>query len=276
MLLTDSNPLFKLGMRPRSVTTPVRVRSQSGTWDETSTHAENLSPNPRPTPTQTATKNAHYFSTVHIPRLRECALFFLVRSFVTNAQADPARRVAFSARRTNTEVTAAVKAPPSIRSRTWRQARKSASRPLVHGLASALSAGIKSEQLENPGAGVDQGVRTLGPEVDLAGQRPQKSARPSPRPESSLAHARGRAGHNVPPAHTETCPTSYRVSIALPRPGGTQFSSEMITVSARRGGRLAVVADAWHLEHDCSFPFFAFCSLWQTHPWFDLYTCRPF
>jgi hypothetical protein len=25
----------------------------------------------------------------------------------------------------------------------------------------------------------------------------------------------------------------------------------MITVSARRGGRLAVVADAWHLEHDC-------------------------
>ena len=76
MLLTDSNPLYKLGMRPRAVTTPVRVRSQSGTWDETSTHAENLSPNPRPTPTQTATKNAHYFSTVHIPRLRECAFFF--------------------------------------------------------------------------------------------------------------------------------------------------------------------------------------------------------
>ena len=190
-------------------------------------------------------------------------VFFFGSMFCNNTKADPARRVAFSARRTNTEVTVAVKAPPSIRSSTWRQARKSASRPLVHGLASALSAGIKSEQLENPGAGVDQGVRTLGPEVDLAGQRPQKSAGaigPTARPESPLAHARGRAGHNVPPAHIETCPTSYRVSIALPRPDGTQFSSEMITVSARRGGRLAVVADAWHLEHDCSFPFFAFCS----------------
>ena len=180
--------------------------------------------------------------------------FFLDSTFCNNAQADPAHRVAFSARRTNTEVTAAVQAPPSIRSRTWRQARKSASRPLIHGLASALSAGIKNEQLKNPGAGVDQGVRTLGLEVDLAGQRPQKSARaigPTARPESPLAHTRGRAGHNVPPAHIETCPTSYRLSIALPRPSGTQFSSEMITVSARRGGRLAVVADAWHLEHDC-------------------------
>ena len=25
----------------------------------------------------------------------------------------------------------------------------------------------------------------------------------------------------------------------------------MVTVSVRRGGRLVVVADAWHLEHDC-------------------------
>jgi hypothetical protein len=35
----------------------------------------------------------------------------------------------------------------------------------------------------------------------------------------------------------------------------------MITVSARRGGRLAVVADAWHLEHDCEYtppPLFLF------------------
>ncbi|KAH9970553.1 hypothetical protein BGW80DRAFT_1175997, partial [Lactifluus volemus] len=28
---------------------------------------------------------------------------------------------------------------------------------------------------------------------------------------------------------------------------------EMITVSARRGARLAVVADAWHLEQDCHY-----------------------
>lgn len=74
---------------------------------------------------------------------------------------------------------------------------------------------------------------------------------PAPRRESPLEHAHRRAGHNVPPANVETLPNSYRLSIALPRPGGTQFASEMITVSARRGGRLAIVADAWHLEHDC-------------------------
>lgn len=86
---------------------------------------------------------------------------------------------------------------------------------------------------------------------------------PTPaRPESPLAHARrGASPNHVPPARIETFPTGtgYRLSIALPRPGGTLLASEMITVSARRGGRLAVVADAWHLEHDCEYtpPFFA-------------------
>ncbi|KAI0311269.1 hypothetical protein OF83DRAFT_1033502, partial [Amylostereum chailletii] len=28
---------------------------------------------------------------------------------------------------------------------------------------------------------------------------------------------------------------------------------EMVTVSAKRGNRLDVVADAWHLERDCHF-----------------------
>jgi hypothetical protein len=81
------------------------------------------------------------------------------------------------------------------------------------------------------------------------------------RPESPLAHARRSASPNhVPRARIETVtyPTAngtgsecYRLSIALPRPGGALLASEMITVSVRRGGRLAVVADAWHLEHDC-------------------------
>jgi len=91
---------------------------------------------------------------------------------------------------------------------------------------------------------------------------------PTPvRPESPLALARRRANpDHVPPARVETFPTGtgYRLSIALPRPGGALLASEMITVSARRGGRLAVVADAWHLEHDCEYPtpfslFFFFC-----------------
>lgn len=77
---------------------------------------------------------------------------------------------------------------------------------------------------------------------------------PVRRPESPLALARrGASPNRVPPARVEAFPTGtgYRLSIALPRPGGALLASEMITVSARRGGRLAVVADAWHLEHDC-------------------------
>lgn len=165
----------------------------------------------------------------------------------------------FTARRMNTEVTTA-KAPHFIPSETWRRARQSACTPLIPGLAPDSSAGIKSEQPESLGP-----ARRMepSPEVDLAGRPPPRSTRvteehsshggPTPRgAESPFAHARSsRVGHNVPPAQVETLPKHYRLSIALPRPGGAQLASEMITVSARRGGRLAVVADAWHLEHDC-------------------------
>ena len=100
---------------------------------------------------------------------------------------------------------------------------------------------------------------------DSMGQAPTSGAEPaSPsratlqrfpsRPESPLAHARRGAGPNAPPAQVEKLPTKYRLSIALPRPGGVPLAPEMITVSARRGARLAVVADAWHLEHDCEYP----------------------
>lgn len=97
-------------------------------------------------------------------------------------------------------------------------------------------------------------------EEDLAKHASPRSTRaieerqrdwPAPRPKSPLEDVHRRAGHTVPPAYVETFPKCYRLSIALPRPGGTQFSSDMITVSARRGGRLAIVADAWHLERDC-------------------------
>ncbi|KAI9439744.1 hypothetical protein H4582DRAFT_1801756, partial [Lactarius indigo] len=47
--------------------------------------------------------------------------------------------------------------------------------------------------------------------------------------------------------------TTHTLSIVLPRPGGAPLAPEMVTISARRGGRLAVVADAWHLEHDCHY-----------------------
>jgi hypothetical protein len=99
MLLDVSNSLLELGVRPRAVTTPARVHGQSGTWSKTST-CENLHPDLRSMPAQTANslrgaKKNHYFSTVRIPRLREC-MSFLVRCFVTIIKAD-----SVTSRRTN-------------------------------------------------------------------------------------------------------------------------------------------------------------------------------
>ncbi|KAH9998917.1 hypothetical protein BJV77DRAFT_978028 [Russula vinacea] len=169
----------------------------------------------------------------------------------------------------STEVTTA-KTPHFIPSETWRQARQSACIPHIPGLAPDSSAGIKSEQHESL-CPARRREPLASPEVDLAGRPPPRSTRvteehpshggPTRRGAGSpFAHDRSsRVGHNVPPAQIETLPKSYRLSIALPRPGGAQLASEMITVSARRGGRLAVVADAWHLEHDCHFEWhFAF------------------
>ena len=126
---------------------------------------------------------------------------------------------------------------------------------------------MKSDQCleSDPTRGPDSdkhGASSPDSEEDLAKKLPLRGTRaieerqrdwPALRPKSPLEEVHRRAGHNVPPANVETFPKRYRLSIALPRPGGTQFSSEMITVSARRGGRLAIVADAWHLERDCQY-----------------------
>ena len=163
----------------------------------------------------------------------------------------PPRPVVLIARRMNTDVNSIA---------TWRQGRQNLSTPPIQGLPTS-SVGIKSDRCLESYPSPDPDQRGApSPEEDHSSQPPLKSTRtieerlhglPALRPESPLEHIRRRAGHNVPPANVETFPTSYRLSIALPRPGGTQFASEMITVSARRGGCLAIVADAWHLEHDC-------------------------
>jgi hypothetical protein len=147
---------------------------------------------------------------------------------------------------------------------TWRrQGRQNPSIPPIQGLVPASSVGIQSDQCleSDPSPDPDQrGAPSSEEDLATGSQPPMKSTRaieerqhgwPVPRPESPLEHVHRRAGRNVPPANVETFPKSYRLSIALPRPGGAQFASEMITVSARRGGRLAIVADAWHLERDC-------------------------
>ena len=43
----------------------------------------------------------------------------------------------------------------------------------------------------------------------------------------------------------------HTLAVALPAARALGLSPEMVTVSAKRGSRLAVVADLWHLESDC-------------------------
>ncbi|EGN98744.1 hypothetical protein SERLA73DRAFT_53840 [Serpula lacrymans var. lacrymans S7.3] len=42
---------------------------------------------------------------------------------------------------------------------------------------------------------------------------------------------------------------AYTLIVHLPR----VISPEMVTISAKKGERLDVVADAWHMEHDCHY-----------------------
>ncbi|ETW83826.1 hypothetical protein HETIRDRAFT_449455 [Heterobasidion irregulare TC 32-1] len=46
---------------------------------------------------------------------------------------------------------------------------------------------------------------------------------------------------------------THSVDIPLPCPGGRPFAPEMITISLKRGDRMDIVADAWHLEEDCHY-----------------------
>ena len=169
-----------------------------------------------------------------------------------NADSATSRHTNSVARRTNTDVTSTA---------TWGQGRQSPSTPPIQDLVPVSSVGIKRDQRlrSEPNPGPDQ-LGAPSPEEDHAIQPPLKSTRvikerqhdsPAPRLESPLEQVHRRAGHNVPPANVETFLKSHRLSITLPRPGGAQFAPDMITVSARRGGCLAIVADAWHLEHDC-------------------------
>lgn len=80
-----------------------------------------------------------------------------------------------------------------------------------------------------------------------------RCASPHLPPESPIAHARrAPPSEAVPPLQIRASASAYRLAIPLPRPGGRAFAPEMITLSAKRGDRLAVVADAWHLERDCA------------------------
>lgn len=189
---SSSNHHFIIGVRPRAVTTPVRLHSLSRTWGRMSMRREDLSLTPALAASTRAackaTKKVHWLSTVRVP----------------GSRANPAAAV------------------------PWPQTQQPS--PIRH-----------------------PAKRCVSPPVSMETMAVQQPTAP-PRPESPLAHVRrGALGHNVPPARIVSSDTTHTVSIVLPRPGGAPLAPEMVTISARRGGRLAVVADAWHLEHDCHY-----------------------
>ena len=187
---SSSNHHLLIGVRPRAVTTPVRLRNLSGTWGMSS-QREDLSLNSTSSSTRGATKKSHWLSTVRLPGPR------------ANLNSTLGTKVRLSSR----DLPPIAVAPVS--------------------------------------------TETTATTTTVAPQAASAVPPPPARPESPLAHKRRGAVLNVPPPCVVSSDTTYTLSIELPRPGGARLAPEMVTVSARRGGRLVVVADAWHLEHDC-------------------------
>jgi hypothetical protein len=50
--------------------------------------------------------------------------------------------------------------------------------------------------------------------------------------------------------------TKYTLHVQLP----VTIQPEMITISAQKGDKLKVVADAWHMENNCELPVVSPCS----------------
>ncbi|EEB87640.1 hypothetical protein MPER_14949, partial [Moniliophthora perniciosa FA553] len=47
----------------------------------------------------------------------------------------------------------------------------------------------------------------------------------------------------------QSSPSKYTLQVKLP----VIIQPEMVTISANKGDRLKVIADAWHLENDCHY-----------------------
>ncbi len=67
-------------------------------------------------------------------------------------------------------------------------------------------------------------------------------------PESPIAHARrAPSPARTPPMRLHSTSAQHTLAVCLPE----GLAPEMVTVSAKKGARLAVVADLWHREDDC-------------------------
>ncbi|KIM80386.1 hypothetical protein PILCRDRAFT_73151 [Piloderma croceum F 1598] len=49
--------------------------------------------------------------------------------------------------------------------------------------------------------------------------------------------------------HITPSDSKYILNVQLP----TEIQREMVTVSAKKGNRIAIVADVWHMEEDCHY-----------------------
>jgi hypothetical protein len=66
-------------------------------------------------------------------------------------------------------------------------------------------------------------------------------------PSPTARSRRAPSPSETPPMHLESSSSKYTLDVYLP----TDIQSEMVTISAKKGNRLDVVADAWHREQDC-------------------------
>ena len=85
----------------------------------------------------------------------------------------------------------------------------------------------------------------------LSHQTVSRNSSPSKTLSGPTIHARGSpSGHPASPMLVDTTASHFTLKVCLPR----LIRHEMITVYAKKGDRLAVIADAWHAgTDDCAF-----------------------
>ncbi|KAF4571709.1 hypothetical protein EYR40_008226 [Pleurotus pulmonarius] len=97
----------------------------------------------------------------------------------------------------------------------------------------------------------------------------KQQVQPSTATERALASPLARAHRAPPPADApplqiHSTPSKHTLCVQFPQRMGAEMRPEMVTVCAKRGDRLGIVADAWHLERNCESFFcviaFAFCT----------------
>ncbi|KAF4596093.1 hypothetical protein EYR38_007467 [Pleurotus pulmonarius] len=58
---------------------------------------------------------------------------------------------------------------------------------------------------------------------------------------------------DAPPLQIHSTPSKHTLCVQFPQRMGAEMRPEMVTVCAKRGDRLGIVADAWHLERNCHY-----------------------